>query len=48
LEKINKIDKPLAKVTKTKRKRTRINRIEMRKETSQQTPKKSRGSSRSI
>ena len=39
-EKINKIDKPLARLIKRKREKTQINRIEMKKEKLQQTLQK--------
>ena len=43
-EKINKIDKPLAGLTKKKRERTQINKIKMKKEKLQQTPQKYKAS----
>ena len=43
-EKINKIDKPLAKLIKKKRERTEINKLEMKKEKLQQTPQKYKAS----
>jgi hypothetical protein len=43
-EKINKIDKPLANLTKMRRENTQINKIRNKKRKSQQTPKKSRES----
>ena len=42
-EKINKIDKPLARVIK-KQKRTKLTKLEMKKERSQQTTLKYKGS----
>ena len=42
-EKINKIDKPLARLIKKKRERTQINKIEMKKEKSQLTLQKYKG-----
>ena len=44
LQKINKIDKPLARLIKKKRERTQINKIEMKKEKLQQTPQKYKAS----
>ena len=44
LEKINKIDKHLARLIKKKRERTQINKIEMKKEKLQQTPQKYKAS----
>ena len=43
-EKINKIDKPLAKLIKKRRERTQINKIEMKKEKLQQTLQKHKAS----
>jgi hypothetical protein len=42
-EKINKIDKPLANLTKRKREKTQINKIRDKKMISQQIMMKSRG-----
>ena len=39
-EKINKIDKPLARLIKKKRERTQINKLDMKKEKLQQLPQK--------
>ena len=39
-EKINKIDKPLARLIKKKKERTQINKLEMKMEKLQQTPQK--------
>ena len=44
LEKINKIDKTLARLIKKKRGRMQINKIEMKKEKSQLTLQKYKGS----
>ena len=43
-EKINKIDKPLARLIKKKRERTQINKIRNEKEKLQQTPQKYKAS----
>ena len=43
-EKINKIDKPLARLINQKRERTQINKIRMKKEKLQQTPQKYKAS----
>ena len=43
-EKINKIDKPLARLIKNKRERTHINKIRNEKEKLQRTPQKYKGS----
>ena len=43
-EKINKIDKPSARLIKKKRERTQINKIRMKKEKLQQTPQKYKAS----
>ena len=43
-EKINKTDKPLARLIKKKRERTQINKIEMKKEKLQQTLQKYKAS----
>ena len=42
-EKINKIDKHLARLNKKKRERMQINKLEMKKERSQLTPQKYKG-----
>ena len=42
-EKINKIDKPLARLIKKKREKNQINKLEMKKETLQQTMHKCKG-----
>ena len=42
-EKINKIDKPLARLIKRKREKNEINKIEMKKERLQQTMQKYQG-----
>ena len=42
-EKINKIDKPLARLIKRKREKNQINKIEMKKERLQQTMHKNNG-----
>jgi hypothetical protein len=44
-EKINKIDRPLANLTKMRRKKTQISKIRKAKGKKQQTPQKSRKSS---
>ena len=44
VEKINKIDRPLARLIKKKRERTQINKLEMKKEKLQQTPQKYKAS----
>ena len=43
-EKVNKIDKPLARLTMKRRKRAQINKIKMKKEKFQRTPQKYKGS----
>ena len=43
-EKINKIDKPLARLIKKKRDKNQIKKLEMKMEKSQQTPQKYKGS----
>ena len=43
LEKINKIDKPLARLIKKKRERIQINKLEMKKKKLQLTPQKYKG-----
>ena len=43
-EKINKINKPLARLIKTQREKNQINKLEMKVERSQQTTQKYRGS----
>ena len=43
LEKINKIDKPLARFIKKKREKNLINKLEMKKERLQQTMQKYKG-----
>ena len=43
-EKINKIDKPLARLIKKKREKTLINELEMKKENKQLTLQKYKGS----
>ena len=43
-EKINKIDKPLARLIKKKREKYQINKLEMKMEKSQQTTQKYKGS----
>ena len=43
-EKINKIDKPLARLIKKKREKNQINKLEMKMEKSQQTTHKYKGS----
>ena len=43
-EKINKIDKPLARLIKTQREKNQINKLEMKMERSQQTTQKYKGS----
>ena len=42
-EKINKFDKPLARLIKRKREKNQINKIEMKKERLQQTMQKYKG-----
>ena len=42
-EKINKIDKPLARFIKKKREKNLINKLEMKKERLQQTMQKNKG-----
>ena len=42
-EKINKIDKPLARLIKKKREKNQINKLEMKKERLQQTMQKYKG-----
>ena len=42
-EKINKIDKPLARLIKKKREKNQINKLELKKETLQQTMQKCKG-----
>ena len=42
-EKINKIDKPLARLIKKKREKNQINKIRIKKERSQQTKQKYKG-----
>ena len=43
-ERINKIDKPLARLIKKQREKNQINKLEMKMERSQQTTKKYKGS----
>ena len=43
-ERINKIDKPLARLIKKKREKYQINKLEMKMEKSQQTTQKYKGS----
>ena len=43
-EKVNKIDKPLARLIKKKREKNQINKLEMKMEKSQQTTHKYKGS----
>ena len=43
-EKINKIDKPLARLLKKKREKNQVNKLEMKMEKSQQTTQKYKGS----
>ena len=43
-ERINKIDKPLARLIKTQREKNQINKLEMKMERSQQTTQKYKGS----
>ena len=43
-EKINKIDRPLARLIKKQREKNQINKIEMKMERSQQTTQKYKGS----
>ena len=44
LEKINKIDKPLARLIKKKRRRIKSTKLEIKMEKSQQTTQKNKGS----
>ena len=44
IERINKIDKPLARLIKKQREKNQINKIEMKMERSQQTTQKYKGS----
>ena len=43
-EKVNKIDKPLARLIKKKREKNQINKLEMKMESSQHTTEKYKGS----